>query len=140
MLEKISYLGHELKKAGFEMLLEAPDGNGFYKYSVENDSKVEIVIHDDETKLIQFFVESSVIGYLGEDKEDADNEKVFCLELAFNVNFEFEKDIEPVEEIIADNQWFFENYAHLASKEIADSILQHNNLVKNTYLPSHRIA
>ncbi len=139
MLEKISYLGHELQNLAFELFEKEPDGNGYYKYSVTNDSNVEVTVNEDNTKFVELSVNSVVTGFLGEDEERDDNEKVFCINLDFIISFEFPSESESVKRFIDENYWYFENYSYLASRDIVSSVLQHNPIVRNTYLPAHRI-
>lgn len=140
MLENIAYLGHELTGVSFELMEKEPRGEGFYNYSVEitpdvsvvSDEKLDTPIHTIRISLI-----SKVKGF-GPKNDSEDREEVFNLEIKFDILFELEGD-SPTKKLLDDNQWYFVNFGHVASKELAYSILD-NSTLKGTYLPSHRIG
>ncbi|MFY2510456.1 hypothetical protein ACN3E9_20030 [Vibrio pectenicida] len=139
MLEHVHYLGHELVKSSFELLNREPGGKGYYKYAVKNAPKAEIIERDNKTKLTKLLMNSSVTGYLGDDDENDNSEKVFELSLEFILNFDFPKDFAHISNCIDENFWYFENYAYLASRNIANAILEHSSQVSSVYLPTHRV-
>ncbi|MEZ9481886.1 hypothetical protein AB4163_19070 [Vibrio splendidus] len=145
MLENIAYLGHELTSVDFKLLTKQPEGEGFYNYSVEVLPDVSITTEsvDDgaDTHQVTMAIKSSTNGFSGnkEDKEDKeDKESVFTLDVEFTVSFELQNQEQPTADSLENNQWFFVNFAHVASKEITSAILD-NSVLKGAYLPSHRI-
>lgn len=142
MLENIAYLGHELTSVDFKLLSKQPEGEGFYNYSVEVLPDVSITTEnvDDDTDAHQvaMTIKSSTNGFSG-NKEKEDKESVFTLNVEFTISFELQSQEPPTADSIESNQWFFVNFAHVASKEITTAILD-NSILKGAYLPSHRIG
>ncbi|MGX9996673.1 hypothetical protein [Vibrio sp. JZG120] len=142
MLKDTIYLGHTLYNANFEMLIEEPTGNGFFKYNVSLEPDIEITEITTETdskhKLIRLNASTKAYGFLGDESNPEEYEEVYRLKLRFCINFEHSNDKASIETLVDENQWFFENYAFMASKEIASSIIKHNPVLVNTYFPPHR--
>ncbi|PMO05159.1 hypothetical protein BCT19_11805 [Vibrio splendidus] len=137
MLENISYLGHELVQSKFSLEKE-PQGKGYYKYNVAIGEEFSFVeVHDDENEHlhneISISLNSKVLGF-EKDSEDP----VFSLDIDFFVRFELDKEIFIEQEYAKDNEWFFMNFANIASKSIIDSVLSHTAL-KGTFIPAHRL-
>lgn len=142
MLENVAYLGHELTEVNFEVLVKEPQGEGFYNYAVESTPDIAIKTHTAEGSNIQTirmsFI-SSIKGFNNKAESDDDTpERVFDLNTKFDLLFEIEGDV-PEQSFIEENQWYFVNFAHVASKEISYNIID-NSILKGAYLPSHRIG
>lgn len=138
MLEKISYLSHELIKSSFALIKE-PEGKGYYKYNVEfgEEFRFDEVSDENEQHLhneIVISLNSFVNGF-----EKNTNDPVFTLEIDFIVRFELDKEHFIEQKDARNNDWFFMNFASIASKSIIDSILAHTAL-KGTFIPAHRLS
>jgi hypothetical protein len=139
MLNKISYLGHELVKSSFS-LEKDPQGKGYYKYNVsvaENEfsfSEVHDNNHGHSHNELSMVLNTFVYGY-----EKKSEDPVFKLDIKFIIRFELNKSDVIEQDYALDNEWFFINFASIASKEIIDSILSHTAL-KNTFIPSYRTS
>lgn len=138
MLKKLAYLGHELTNSNFSLDRE-PKSKGYYRYSVNVDdmfcfnevnNEKEEHIHNE----ISISIASSIHGF-----EKESDEPVFTLDIKFVIRFEINKDEYIEEKFALDNNWFFMNFAHIASKDIIDSILSHSPL-KGTFIPAHRLG
>ncbi|MEZ8853502.1 hypothetical protein AB6E22_20610 [Vibrio cyclitrophicus] len=142
MLENIAYLGHELTSVDFKLLSKQPEGEGFYNYSVEVLPDVSItteqVDEGADTHQVTMAIKSSTNGFSGNKEDEEDKESVFTLDVEFTVSFELQNQEQPTADSLEKEQWFFVNFAHVASKEITSSILD-NSVLKGAYLPSHRI-
>lgn len=142
MLENIAYLGHELTSVDFKLLSKQPEGEGFYNYSVEVLPDVSIttatVDNGADTHQVAMTVKSSTNGFSGSKEDTEDKENVFTLDVEFTISFELQNQEQPTADSLEADQWFFVNFAHVASKEITYSILD-NSVLKGAYLPSHRI-
>ncbi|HCG6617010.1 TPA: hypothetical protein NJ225_003569 [Vibrio parahaemolyticus] len=143
MLEHIAYLGHELTGVTFKLLDKEPQGDGFYNYSVKTTPDISITSTesgDSPIQTIRMSIVSSINGFSGKQTQDGEDEpeSVFSLEIEFDLLFELEGEM-PCQEFLESNQWYFLNYAHVASKEISNDITD-NSVLKGTYLPSHRIG
>jgi len=138
MLENVSYLGHELTKSTFSLQKE-PKGKGYYKYDVtigDEFSFIE-VSNDNQEHLhneISVLLKSFVHGF-----ENDSDVQVFTLDIEFYVRFELDKEQFMEQNFAIDNEWFFVNFANVASKSIIDSILSHTAL-KGTFIPAHRLT
>lgn len=136
MLDKMSYLGHELLSSSFK-LIKVPDGKGYYKYSVSTDDTFDFSeVMDGDIHLKNEIIISASARVNGNQEES--KEPVFDLEIKFIIRFEMSKEDHIEQEYAEENQWFFMNFVNIASKEIIDSILKHTSL-KGTFIPSHRL-
>jgi len=136
MLEKMSYLGHELLDSSFK-LIKVPEGKGYYKYRVGIDDLFDFSeIKDGEEHLKNELTISAVASVKGNEEES--DEPVFNLDIKFVIRFEMDKEDYIEQEAALENEWFFMNFVNIASKEIIDSILSHTAL-KGTFIPSHRL-
>lgn len=143
MLEDIAYLGHELTGVNFELLIKEPQGEGFYNYSLEVGPDIALTSLENTespTHTIRLSLVSTVKGFSGTKEQDSNEEPegVFNLEVRFDILFELEGEA-PTSDFLDENQWYFVNFGHVASKELAYSILD-NSTLKGAYLPSHRIG
>ncbi|HIF9111637.1 TPA: hypothetical protein ACX6O7_004111 [Photobacterium damselae] len=138
MLEKISYLGHELTSSKFALLKE-PKGKGYYKYGVSIGDKFEFnEILNDEDVHIHNEITISIFSFVHGLEKDTENE-VFQLDIEFLIRFELEKDNYIEKHHALDYEWFFMNFAGIASKSITDTLLSHTAL-KGTFIPAHRLS
>lgn len=137
MLEKLSYLGHELTSSSFKLLIKDPIGKGYYRYNVGIDDSFNFSeIKNGEEHLKNEIIISAVATVNGNERESDDS--VFTLEVKFFIRFELDKEDYIEKDYAKENKWFFLNFASIASKEIIDSILN-NTALKSTFIPSHRL-
>ena len=138
MLKKVSYLGHELVKSSFSLEKE-PRGKGHYKYNVSIGDEFRFSeVHDEEKEEhlhneIAISSNSFVHGF----EKDSD-EPIFTLDIEFIIRFELDKEQYIEQDYAEENEWFFMNFANIASKSIIDSTLSHTAL-KGTFIPAHRL-
>lgn len=94
-------------------------------------------VHADENihshNEVHISLNTSVNGF-----EKSSDDTVFALDIEFIIRFELDKNHLIEKEDAMENEWFFLNFAGIASKTIIDSILSHTAL-KGTFIPAHRL-
>ncbi|EOW9180303.1 hypothetical protein [Vibrio cholerae] len=137
MLKKVSYLGHELVSSSFSLKKE-PKSKGFYKYNISIGDEFSFVnVHRSEGEHLHNEISISIDSYAHGFEKDSE-EPVFIIDINFIIRFEIDKDQFIEKDYAIENEWFFMNFASIASKSIIDSILSHTAL-KGTFIPAHRL-
>ncbi|WNJ97729.1 hypothetical protein RND59_16500 [Vibrio ruber] len=137
MLEEVSYLGHELVNSSFSLKKE-PRGKGYYKYNISIGDKFNFFkTHDDEGEHLHNEISISINAFVHGFEKDSEA-LVFIMDIEFIIRFELDKGQLMEQDYAMENEWFFMNFASIASKTIIDSILSHTAL-KGTFIPAHRL-
>jgi hypothetical protein len=147
MLDKLAYIGHNLVHVDFDVVMDEPQGDGYYTHKIDIDEMFALQEIRDNVHQIIFTVTAYTEGFKASEVEEpeteetdnieSDNdEKVYSLKAQFRIVFRCEEEIEP--ETIDSNEWYFRNHAHIAAKIIVESILSHSALLRDTYIPPFR--
>jgi hypothetical protein len=136
MLHHVKYLGHELTESTFRLLQE-PDNDGQYSYAIEAHDSVVIDEMTEDEEGADSPVRHLTIPMTATVKGLEAEREVFTIGLRFLLRFELGRDFSMDEEALSESSWFFMNFAHVAAKEMIDSMLSHT-VLRGTFMPAHR--
>lgn len=152
-LEDLYYLGFDITSSQFEQQMEEPDGKGYFNYDAELLEDVQLSQLEDEDELEpngdddhQFILKLNFAAksesFVGEEKDKA----VYTAHISGTLRFTFslnkdsdiEAEVDHLQSLLDQEQWFFLNFAHIAAKTGLENVLKYT-VGQNSKFPSYRI-